>query len=450
MTRLTSVILTLAVGVLLGFGILYLSEQKNSSGIGNRTENPGPRSSARTGGEAAPKPLRTPGPLKPQSETPPATPGSANSSGAPGNPVAAGSRLGPKPGAQIEVLPAPADLAGRALIKGMVVAEENNAIIQVFTLGVKRPEVGWMRKDIQDAGGRFQWTLDPGMVDLYVSAPGYDKWRRSEMEIQSGKVTSITVCLKPKFRLEGHVLDADSGRPVVGAVLTRTGTTAGGDAWTATTGKGGWFTRRDPSRKGEPVEVEVTHDDYLLLRTKMTRKSPVKIRLRRNVSELTGKVLTARGKPIPGATIRVVKDATRQPAIKRVTSDAKGGFRVQDLTPGRFLVWVTAPRFPAVVRILDLVPGEANHTVFRFWTGLALKGRILRPEKPDPVPLTIQAYDSTGGFLIETEVSEDSRFTLENLAPGEYTLKVLDRATATHLRSYKIRVPFRGKLELKW
>ena len=450
MTRLTSVLLTLAVGVILGFGILYLSEQKNSSGLGYRTGEQRPKPSARAGNETTPEPRLTPGPLKPQSGAQPGTSENTNTPGAAGSPAAAGNRSGSNPGAHIEVHPAPAGLAGKALIKGTVVAEENSTPLKVFTFGVKRPEDDWMRKDIQDAGGRFRWTLDPGKMDLFVSAPGYEKWRKSEMEIPAGNVTSITVCLRPKYRLEGHVLNTETGRPVAGAVLTRAGTPAGGAAWTARTGKGGWFTVRDPSRSGEPVEVEVTHDDYLPLRTKMTRKSPVKIRLRRNVSELTGQVLTARGKPIPDATIQVVKDDARQPETSRITSDAKGSFRVQDLTPGRFLVWVTAPRFPAVVRILDLVPGEANHTVFRLWSGLALKGRILRPDAQDPHPLTIQAFDTSGGFLIEAEISRDNRFTLENLAPGDYTLKVLDRVSAKHLRSYKIRVPYRGKLELRW
>jgi protocatechuate 3,4-dioxygenase beta subunit len=72
---------------------------------------------------------------------------------------------------------------------------------------------------IQDPEGRFLYDgLRPGEYLILVSAPGFDFTGR-EVSLQSGEEVDVEILLDPGLRVEGVVLDAETGEPVAGATI---------------------------------------------------------------------------------------------------------------------------------------------------------------------------------------------------------------------------------------
>ena len=345
--------------------------------------------------------------------------------------------------AETQFLPAPPGFDRNAVIEGTVVDHASGQAVKVFTVGIKRDHEEWVRKEIQQQQGQFRWTLAPGQTDLFVYAPGHAHWLRTKIDLLAGTVTRMTIHMEPDRRLEGHVVDAETGHPVAGAQLALSETDGGSLAWTTTTRTDGWFSARDPYAEGRTPRIKITHDDYATLLTELPTRLPsgrVEFRLRRGAAVLLGEARTADQKPLYGATIRIIKDDADQPEVKTASSDMEGRFRVSGLTPGRYLVWASARRFPGAVRVLHLTPGESRLASFVFRPGLSLGGRVIGGDA-SPTPLRIQAFDASGGFLMEVPVSRDGRFRLENLAPGSYTLHIQERDSIRPLKTFEIQVP---------
>ncbi len=334
-------------------------------------------------------------------------------------------------------LPAPSGLASHTLVQGQVMDDSAGKPVKSFTLGIRRHDAVWVRKQVRHRKGRFLWQLDPGRISMFVQVPGFLEWRRDDIDLLAGSTLPISVRLVAEDHYEGHIIDAETDLPLAGAILTHTT-----GNWTATTDSNGFFSGANPFRGRDPRarRLQVAHNDYVTLHTTAPQHGPITLRLHRGAAALIGVVRTAADKPLYGAVIRVIKDDTFNPEAKTATTNMEGEFRVGGLTPGRFLVWASARRFPGAVRIVDLAAGETGQTAFRFRAGLALKGRIKRPTDPD-TPLLVQAYDASGGFLMEVPASRDNTFLLENLAPGSYTLKVFEKQSGALLKTFEVEVP---------
>jgi len=473
MKRVFTLAIALMVGVILGFAILLFSERGSSAALdrrlaSNRSSQPpsvrtDPAKVARLKaeiarleallarkGEPAPDPTE-----KTETDTNPTVlPPSAVALPAPSRPTPVPDPPRREPSAdetasvkaptrarvEADFLPAPPGHAENAVLEGTVTEEATGNPVKSFTIGIRKNGGDWVSKQVSDWRGRFKWTTDPGKADVFVNTPGFREWMTTDVELLAGTVTRITIRVSEKRRFEGHVLDAETDRPVADAVITIPAGTGDDAGWKATTDARGWFSAPSPFKDGGPRRVRICHDDYTSLITEAPVEGRVAFRMRRGAAILFGEVKSLEGGPVYGATIRVVKDDPIHPEVKSVTTDVEGRFRVGGLTPGRFLVWASARRFPGAVRVIDLGFGESVLTEFVFRKGLALAGRIIRSSDKEAA-LVIQAYDASGGYLMETPVSRDNAFRLENLNPGEYTLKVFDKGAARVLKSFVIRVP---------
>jgi hypothetical protein len=342
---------------------------------------------------------------------------------------------------EADLLPAPPGYAEHAVLEGTVTEAATGNPVKSFIIGMRKNGGDWVSKEVNDRYGRFKWTADPGKADVYVQTKGFREWTTTDVELLAGTISRIAVEVSKERRLEGHVLDAETGLPVACAVITLPPGTGGDPDWKAITDSRGWFSVRSPFKDGAPQRVKISHDDYASLITDAPAIGRAAFRLPRGSAVLIGAVKTLEGGPVYGATIRVVKDDPIRPEVKSVTTDVEGRFRVGGLTPGRFLVWASARQFPGAVRVIDLGLGETALTEFVFRKGLSLAGRLIRTAGHEGQTLIIQAYDASGGYLMETPVSRDNAFLLENLEPGEYSLKVVDKGSARMLKSFVIRVP---------
>jgi len=342
---------------------------------------------------------------------------------------------------EADLLPAPPGYAEHAVLEGTVTEAATGDPVKSFIIGIRKNGGDWVSKEVNDRSGRFKWTADPGKADVYVQTKGYREWTTTDVELLAGTISRISVEVSKERRLEGHVLDAETGLPVAYATITLPPGTGGDPDWRATTDTRGWFSVRSPFKEGAPQRVQISHDDYASLITDAPAIGRAAFRLPRGSAVLIGAVKTLEGGPVYDATIRVVKDDPIRPEVKSVTTDVEGRFRVGGLTPGRFLVWASARQFPGAVRVIDLGLGETALTEFVFRKGLSLAGRLIRTAGHEEQTLIIQAYDASGGYLMESPVSRDNAFLLENLEAGEYTLKVVDKGSSRMLKSFVIRVP---------
>ena len=145
-------------------------------------------------------------------------------------------------------------------IRGHVFAEDDGTPVTRFSFEVEKyrsnGELAWGRlKDsfrrrgtLHDATGAFEFrNLVPGRYRLHMAAVGFASSTQT-VTVNTGETLRLTFALKRAMPLRGVVTDAETGRPMSGAVIA---------AWKAT-GAGDWY---------EAMEMSTVSTHPLLART---------------------------------------------------------------------------------------------------------------------------------------------------------------------------------------
>jgi len=133
--------------------------------------------------------------------------------------------------------------------------------------------------------------------------------------------------------------------------------------------------------------------------------------------------------------------------------DARGGYTLSALRPGRFRIIVDVSNKRQVARVVD-VPSEGELIVdFNFARGARLSGRITRNGKPwphvpvEPEPL-VEANES---FVYGTSSSQEGAYAFDNLPYGDYRFAIAGYRTAVVRidadREFDIDVPAASSFE---
>ncbi|HLV67758.1 MAG TPA: carboxypeptidase-like regulatory domain-containing protein [Polyangiaceae bacterium] len=100
---------------------------------------------------------------------------------------------------------------------------------------------------------------------------------------------------------------------------------------------------------------------------------------------ITGRVVDAGGRPVPGARLRVYASEGAA-ELGSATTDTAGAFEIGGLAPGAFRVVVRSPEHRTVSLTSALHrQGERRRIVVALEPGRTLRGRVLSPERT-PVP----------------------------------------------------------------
>jgi protocatechuate 3,4-dioxygenase beta subunit len=189
----------------------------------------------------------------------------------------------------------------------------------------------------------------------------------------SGIDTSATV--------SGRVVDAVTGRPIPGAIVTPFGSAvtispAGAQPARALTNGAGWFVVRD-LRKGAVV-LMATKNGYAVARYNQRRPggsghpipvqdgqriADVEIRMWRN-SAISGTIVDEAGEPAVGVRVRAftrsfVAGVRKFTAGATATTDDRGVYRLANLEPGDYVVGVPATQTAVPTEIMDVYFGSA-------------------------------------------------------------------------------------------
>lgn len=172
----------------------------------------------------------------------------------------------------------------------------------------------------------------------------------------------------------------------------------------------------------------------LVLTTALGAAAPAKPPAAAEGNEVRGVVADPGGKPLAGATVRVLADdvragplrgrgAGRLPVI--ATSGEDGTFRVAGLPGSKFVVRVEAEGFAPSLH--EEIPAGATVRV-RMKKGAPLAGEVFDLEARRPLPgASVRAWDPGAARFgkaaaIVTKADENGRFRFENLPPGSVRL----------------------------
>lgn len=352
---------------------------------------------------------------------------------------------------------------------GLVVDEHGKPIegANVACFPDPRPDV------TSDKQGRFSIRgFGPGLgFSLGVTKKGYyeaDKGFKFD-DLPIKQTPAVTVTLLRADALQVQVVDADDGKPVVIQSVGQC------DAVRLPDGKIERIRCRgvtfDKSKIGEfrvPISrrggfvLTVTAEGYnsaeeFVPASTATPSAPLVIRLRKEDASrrdqaaagrttashgrLHGKILR-HGKPVPGAWVSLWPAFAKEENLVNATvlrgrgvphlaygflrclTRADGTYAIDLPDPGRWYVMAETPQgTPAIAGPLTTRAKEDRTLDIVCTEGGTIRGRIGNVA-PDVLPLLwVVAFDQ-GIFKTEVRVSADGTFTIADLPPGEYGLKV--------------------------
>ena len=164
----------------------------------------------------------------------------------------------------------------------------------------------------------------------------------------------------------------------------------------------------------------------------------VDFRLKRSVS-LAGFVRDDTGKRIAGAHVSAFMMNFQKPSLGSDTTAQDGGFRIEGLSPGGYMITVQKSPYPTMMQLNVQAPDENLELVLE--SGGSIRGVVQDKMSKKPVQAyKIIAEYSTGGFLrgggmsmmnqnpqynrSDDVNSPDGAFFISNLKSGKYNLKV--------------------------
>ncbi len=307
---------------------------------------------------------------------------------------------------------------------------------------------------VSDDQGRFEIAdLEAGRYDLRASADGFAPATISGLTVPEtatdGAFELGTVALSPGATIEGIVSDG-GGNPITGAEvharqegggIVRVALPRGErDQPTATSDDLGRFTVSSLAA-GEPVSLEVRREGYAstsLSGIRPPTTEPLAITLEA-ASTLRGSVVDELGSAIPGASLRLVRQAGSSDAttVQTVTGMMRndnagedGRFEVKGIAAGRWDLSASGRGFQEVTRAgIEVVAGrDPEELRIVLPKGAVLTGQVLGLDRAPVVGATVRsivqrfASFQSGGQMLTARTDGDGRYRIEGLATGRVSM----------------------------
>ena len=290
--------------------------------------------------------------------------------------------------------------------------------------------------------GGMAWTRTGSEGSFELRAPSGDQGRveatapghtRASSRWQRDAVAPITFLLGPAANLTGQVVD-EAGKPIEGAkveTLTnpadyRMARTEEKRSWT---GPDGRFTLRQVPA-GRVHTVMASKEGFAPTNRIADSTAPVRLTLRHG-TVAAGRVVDEQGRPVEGAEL-ILHPADQDPAPRpplrfRAVSDAQGGFRMANVSAGRFDLRVTRPGSAETdVRGIVIPEGEARADLgeITLLPGAAIEGIVVderdRPVQGAEIELAPFGpdFDARLFFREPIQSGSDGRFRIADLPRG--------------------------------
>jgi 5-hydroxyisourate hydrolase-like protein (transthyretin family) len=309
-------------------------------------------------------------------------------------------------------IPTPSRLEGR------VIDRVTSQPIASFTVTALRREASGPSRavDVNDPNGVFVLKrVQPGALELRVTAPGYVGATVSDLLVEEGRaLTGVEVKLDLGARVTGHVT---AGGSAAAGVHVRTGTRRRNTA-SATTDANGDYTLDGVSLGDDTIDFMkegfvTKHKSVQIVAGKDNR---IDVDLDRG-REIRGRVVDKSGQPVANARIGARTSAV--PVMANGTSDSDGQFTISGLEDGRYTV--SAQKNGYVSASADDVDAAAGRPVtLTMDRGGSIAGRVLGlpPEDLPQVRVSASGRSSTASDRVDA----NGNFTLTGIPDGTITV----------------------------
>jgi hypothetical protein len=196
----------------------------------------------------------------------------------------------------------------------------------------------------------------PQRATLKITAPGFLP-ETAEVQLAAGNPEPAEIPLRPATGiLTGKLLDAATGEPIPEVEVVLTG--GGGPPKVLLTDAKGEFQAENlqPGRYAVATHAPRYRDQRVPAEIVAGEQNQVEIRLEARPASIAGKLLTADGKPVAGATITLRDDAGNP--VGSLTTLADGSFGTTGLKPGTYTLQARTPDGRMVDSTVKLTGGE--------------------------------------------------------------------------------------------
>ncbi|GAB1765757.1 carboxypeptidase regulatory-like domain-containing protein [Priestia megaterium] len=314
------------------------------------------------------------------------------------------------------------------VISGTIVDSQGNPItgnniqIQVFD------QNGHLIKSVlANSDGTFTVVdLPPGSYQLTFTAPNFITGIFSATVISEQTIVLVATLQPNPATVTTQVVSRETSEPIPGAIVTFTlpnGTIVGSGV-TDTIGSVS-ISNLPP----QTLNVSVTANNFGSLSQSVIltpgQVAQITIALSPEVGRLQGTVVNElTGEPIAGTTLKVF-DFTRG-IIATVMTDTFGFYEIQNLSSNLYRVIASAQGFGSTVQ--EAMVTANQQTVLDFFlppNSGSIQGTVVNQQTGNPlggVSIIVRQFTPTGPIIAALSTDQNGIFTVNNLAPGTYTV----------------------------
>ncbi|WP_028596783.1 carboxypeptidase regulatory-like domain-containing protein [Paenibacillus assamensis] len=281
-----------------------------------------------------------------------------------------------------------------------------------------------------DASGNFaiDFILPPGTYSVSFSGQGYASQTIGAI-VQSGLSTPVSAILSPLAgSIQGVITDAISTQPLPDAsvrillndlLVFSTTTDSSGAYFISNVGPGNYQTAFSTTGYGTATlgAIVLPHQ----IATASAALQPL-------VGSVSGIITDSFGNPIPSAVITVRSNTGGGPVITRVISNINGSYSVPSLSPGTYVIAVTADGYQnglCSVTVIADTNTECSITL-QSQPGF-ISGQIISIQNQLPISgaaVEIRLSDQNGTVVSTLYTDANGNFLSPGLLPATYTIAV--------------------------
>lgn len=269
-------------------------------------------------------------------------------------------------------------------------------------------------------------------LEVAVTKDGYVAADLGTVTVPNERPLEVT--LRPASRILGRVVDGDR-RPVAEAHLLAQKDGHGGRGF-----RFGFGANQTTSRDDGTFEILGVEPGLVTVMVQAVGFSPLRLSglevpeqtplrdlelVLETGSSLIGTVTDSDGEPASQAVVMLSNRGSGRSRSGFAHTDADGKYRIDGLPTGAQMVTAAFENGGRTTKAIDIEPGE-NRLDLRLASGVDVSGRVLGPSG-EPVAGASVHYQAGRQIFFygrdEVISGEGGAFTLEDLAPGRYTLK---------------------------